>query len=117
MSRFLVALTLVLVLGATTGAMAQEMLPNSAAVVSPQVAYYAPAPVPAVTYYPPAALVAYYAPAPTVTYYAPPPAYVYPAPAWVARPVVAPLPYPYYGGYTVRTRYFPFSTRTVVRAW
>jgi hypothetical protein len=117
MSRCLVALTLVLVLGATTGALAQEMVPLNTAVVSPPVPYYAPVPVPAVTYYPPAAPVAYYAPAPRVTYYAPPPAYVYPQPAVVAAPVVAPLPYPYYGGYTIRTRYYPFSTRTVVRAW
>lgn len=72
------------------------------------------------TYAVPAPPVVYPTPAPLavpmVSYYAPAPAYYYPPPAWVPAPWISPGPF-VYGGYTVRTRYFPFAVRTTVRPW
>jgi hypothetical protein len=120
-SRFLVAMTLVLLLIAIPSAMAQEWVPAGQTAVAPAAPLPVESwPVPTTTYYAPTT--AYYTPAPvmvpapTVTYYAPAPVYYYPRPAVVAAPLAWPAPV-VPGGYTVRTRYFPYSVRTVVRAW
>jgi hypothetical protein len=97
-------MTLVVLLAMATSAVAQEMVPVAPAVPAPVVAMPAPA-------------VVAPAPVPVVTYYAPAPAYYYPPPAYVPAPWISPGPIVYGGGYTIRTRYFPYSVRTVVRAW
>ncbi len=83
---------------------------------------YAPvvvAPAPTVTYYAPTPVAGYYAPAPVVTYYGPAPVYAYPRAVVVARPrvvVAAPVWVP--APVVVRPRYFVPGepVRNVLRA-
>ena len=114
MTRILAALTMTLLTASSAMAHWGHYSVAVAIPVAPPVVAY---PVPAVTYYAPAAPLAYsvpYAmPTPAVTYYAAPPApVVYPA-----APVLAPAPLAYVPGrYSVK--FYPYGqpVRNVVRA-